>query len=346
MTVPTVAVKMIAASEVAVATLASYASRAMSSGTMMMPPPTPNSAANRPAVSPIAASRTIRPEGASASPAAGNPLLGSIAVTAPDRRLAELLAPLRERPREAAVLCDVDGTLAPIVARPEDARLLDGAREVLEELRARVGLLGFVSGRGLADLERLVGLDGCAYAGNHGMELHLPGERPRLADGVAAHVPAIAAFAATWPPERLAVGGLRMEEKGATLSVHARGAPDPDAAALLLREVAREAAEHGLVTTSGREVLEVRPPVRVDKGTAVTELLAGAGARAALYVGDDRTDADAWRALRALRDRGALEHAVALAVASAEVPADVRAAADAEVDGPAGALAALRTLTH
>jgi trehalose 6-phosphate phosphatase len=267
-------------------------------------------------------------------------------VTAPARRLADLLAPLHERPREAAVLCDVDGTLAPIVPRPEDARLLDGAPEVLEALRGRVALLGFVSGRGLADVERLVGLDGCAYAGNHGMELHLPGERPRLADGVAAHVPAIAAFAATWPPERLAVGGLRLEEKGATLSVHARGAPDPAAAELLLREVGREAAEHGLVTTSGREVLEVRPPVRVDKGTAVIELLAGAGARAALYVGDDRTDADGWRALRALRERGLLDHAVGLAVASAEVPAEVRAAADAEVDGPAGALDALRLLAH
>jgi trehalose 6-phosphate phosphatase len=313
---------------------------------MMMPPPTPKSAEKRPAARPIAASRASRPEVGIASPAAATSLLGSVAVTAPDRRLADLLAPLRERPREAAVLCDVDGTLAPIVARPEDARLLDGAREVLEALRGRVGLLGFVSGRGLADVERLVGLDGCAYAGNHGMELHLPGERPRLADGVAAHVPAIAAFAATWPPERLAVGGLRLEEKGATLSVHARGAPDPGAAELLLREVAREAGEHGLVTTSGREVLEVRPPVRVDKGTAATALLAGAGARTALYVGDDRTDADAWRALRALRDRGLLEGAVALAVPSAEVPAEVRAAADAEVDGPAGALDALRLLAH
>ncbi|HEX2503007.1 MAG TPA: trehalose-phosphatase [Miltoncostaeaceae bacterium] len=268
-------------------------------------------------------------------------------MTAPDRRLADLLAPLRERPGEAVVLCDVDGTLAPIVARPEDARLLDGAPAVLEALRARVRMLGFVSGRGLADVERLVGLDGCAYAGNHGMELHLPGARPRLADGVAAHVPTIAAFAATWPPERLAVAGLRLEEKGATLSVHARGAPDPAAAELLLLEVARQAAEHGLVTTSGREVLEVRPPVRVDKGTAVTELLAGApGARTALYAGDDRTDADAWRALRDLRDAGTLRHAVALAVASAEVPPEVRAAADAQVDGPEGALDALRLLAH
>jgi trehalose 6-phosphate phosphatase len=312
----------------------------------MMPPPTPNSAEKRPATRPIRARRATRPVAASAAPAPGASLLGSIAVTAPDRGLAALLAPLRERPRESAVLCDVDGTLAPIVPRPEDARLLDGAAGVLEELRGRMRLLGFVSGRGLADLERLVGLEGCAYAGNHGMELHLPGERPRLADGVAAHVPAVAAFAATWPPQRLAAGGLRLEEKGATLSVHARGAPDPAAAALLLREVAREAAAHGLVTTTGREVLEVRPPVRVDKGTAVTQLLAGVGARAALYVGDDRTDADAWRALRALRDAGALDHAVALAVASAEVPAEVREAADAEVDGPAGALEALRALVH
>jgi len=312
----------------------------------MMPPPTPNSAEKRPATRPIRARRATRPVSASAAPAPGASLLGSIAVTAPDRGLAALLAPLRERPRESAVLCDVDGTLAPIVPRPEDARLLDGAAGVLEELRGRMRLLGFVSGRGLADLERLVGLEGCAYAGNHGMELHLPGERPRLADGVAAHVPAVAAFAATWPPQRLAAGGLRLEEKGATLSVHARGAPDPAAAALLLREVAREAAAHGLVTTTGREVLEVRPPVRVDKGTAVTQLLAGVGARAALYVGDDRTDADAWRALRALRDAGALDHAVALAVASAEVPAEVREAADAEVDGPAGALEALRALVH
>ena len=312
----------------------------------MTPPPTPKSAENRPATSPIAASRTTRSDGLNAAPAPATPLLGSSAVTAPDRRLAALLAPLRERPGEAAVLCDVNGTLAPIVARPEDARLLDGAREVLEALRGRVRMLGFVSGRGLADVERLVGLDGCAYAGNHGMELHLPGARPRLAEGVADHVPAIAAFAATWPPERLAVAGLRLEEKGATLSVHARGAPDPAAAELLLQEVAREAGEHGLVTTAGREVLEVRPPVRVNKGTAVAQLLAGAGARSALYVGDDRTDADAWRALRELRDAGGLEHAVALAVASAEVPAEVRAAADAEVDGPAGALAALRLLAH
>jgi trehalose 6-phosphate phosphatase len=164
---------------------------------MMMPPPTPKSAENSPAASPMAASRTIRDPTSGAAAASGAPLLGSVAVTTPDRRVATLLAPLRERPREAAVLCDVDGTLAPIAPRPEDARLLDAAPEVLRAVRDRVRLLGFVSGRSLADVERLVGLDGCAYVGNHGMELRLPGAPPRLADGVAAHVPVIAAFAAT-----------------------------------------------------------------------------------------------------------------------------------------------------
>ena len=270
-------------------------------------------------------------------------MLGSLDVTAPDPMLEDALAPVRERLDRCAVFCDVDGTLAPIVPRPEDARLLDGVPEVLATLRERVLLLAFVSGRGLADLERIVAMDGCAYAGNHGMELHRVGAEPELAEGVAEHLAAIAGFVAAWPPARLAPGGLRMEPKGATLSVHARGARDPEAARLLLAQVASEALDRGLVPTAGREVLEVRPPVAVDKGTAVRALLRDAGARAALYIGDDRTDADAWMVLRAMRTEGALEVALGVAVASGEVPPAVREAADVEVAGPPGAL---RVLAH
>jgi trehalose 6-phosphate phosphatase len=272
-------------------------------------------------------------------------LLASAAVTVSDRVRAAL-EPLRAHPSDSAVLCDVDGTLAPIVPRYEDARLLDGAREVLLVLRDRMRLLGFVSGRGLADLDRMVGLDGCAYAGNHGMELRGPGETARLAPGVAEHLAAIAAFATRWPAERIAEGGLRVEPKGATITYHARGAPDPVAADLMLQAVSADARAHGLVPTGGREVVEVRPPLAVDKGTAVRALLDGSGARRAMYIGDDRTDADAWRALRAMREEGALEVAVGVAVTSAEVPADVREAADVEVAGPPGALAALELLAH
>ncbi|MGD9696662.1 MAG: trehalose-phosphatase [Thermoleophilia bacterium] len=265
-------------------------------------------------------------------------------MTVPSPELTALLAPFRDRPGDGAVFCDVDGTLAPIVARPELSRLLDGVPEALVALRGRVRLLGFVSGRGLADVERLVGIDGCAYAGNHGMELHRAGEAPALAPGVADHLAHVASFAARWSADRLAAAGLRLEEKGATLSIHARGAPDPAAAARMLDEIADDAGRGGLALTAGREVLEVRPPIAVDKGTAVRALLDGTGARNALFVGDDRTDADAWRALRELREEGALDAAVGIAVAAGEVPAEVRAAADAEVEGPEGALALLRHL--
>jgi len=316
---------------------------------MMMPPPTPKSAEKSPAASPMTASRTIRAasagSGACATGLGSPPLLMSPRVTAPDRLLA-VLAPLRERLGEAAVLCDVDGTLAPVAPRPEDARLMDGVLDVLVRLRERVRLLGFVSGRGLADAERLVGLDGCAYAGNHGMELHRVGRGPELAAGVADHLPAVAEFAERWSGARARAADVRLEAKGATLSYHSRGARDPAAAARLLDEIAADARASGLVPTAGRELLEVRPPVAVDKGTAVRALLEGTGATAALYLGDDRTDADAWRALRAMREEGSLDVAVGLAVASGEVPPEVRQAADLEVPGPAGALEALRILAH
>ena len=213
-------------------------------------------------------------------------------------------------------------------------------------LRGRAGLLGFVSGRGLADAQRIVRMEGCAYAGNHGMEIQRVGEEPGLAAGVAEHLAAIAEFAESWPAERLAAGDLRMEPKGATLSIHARGARDPEAARLMLAQIASEALDRGLVPTPGREVLEVRPPVAVDKGTAVRALLRDTGVRAAMYIGDDRTDADAWRALRAMSTEGALDLAIGVAVAAGEVSPAVREAADLEVPGPPGALGVLRFLAQ
>jgi trehalose-phosphatase len=239
----------------------------------------------------------------------------------------------------------VDGTLAPIVARPEDAALLPGAREALAEVRERYRLLGFISGRGLADLERIVGLPGCAYAGNHGMELHPPGEDPRIAPEVEPHLPAVRDFAARFPTAGQAALGITLEDKGATLSFHYRRARDAAAArAACDDEIAPAARAAGLSTHGGRMVLEVRPAAPVDKGTAARALLEGAGVRAALYVGDDRTDADAWRALRGLAAEGRLEHAAAVVVTSAELDPAVRAQADLEVAGPEGALALLRAL--
>ncbi len=217
--------------------------------------------------------------------------------------------------------------------------MIDGARQVVVRLRDRLGVVAFISGRSITDLRRIVDIPGCAYAGNHGFELQFPDRPVTIADGARPWLTAIADVAEHWDTTVAAQRGLHIEPKGATLSVHWRRAPDPDAAYALLRERFAPDAEHrGLVVTWGRMVMEVRPPVAIDKGTAVRELLGGGDWRHAAYFGDDRTDADAWRALHALRDAGQLATAIAVVATSPETPADLRAAADAAVVGPAGVL--------
>lgn len=254
------------------------------------------------------------------------------------------LAPLRENHRSAALLLDLDGTLAPIVPRPEDAQMLPGTREVVTALAKDYALVAFISGRGLSDLERIADVPGVAYAGNHGMEVRNSNGQRRVVAEVEPFVNDIAAFAALVAPG-LAEHDIGLEDKGVTLSLHTRLSADQAAAEEYLREhVAPLARERGLRPTAGRKVLEIRPPVTVDKGTASRELLSESSARYAAYLGDDRTDVDAWRALRELADEGALEAPVAVGVTSDEAPPEVSAAADITVDGPDGALAALRFL--
>jgi trehalose 6-phosphate phosphatase len=262
-----------------------------------------------------------------------------------DSSAAAVCAPLNEHPGAAALFLDLDGTLAPIVADPRDAHMIDGAREAIVRLRARLGLVGFVSGRAIDDLRRIADVPGCAYAGNHGFELQAPGGPTVIAAEARSWLPAIAEYAAYWEPALLEAAGLYIEPKGATLSVHWRRAPDRDAAREVLEtRFAPEAESRGLAVTWGRMVMEVRPPVRVDKGTAVVELLAAGPWRHAVYIGDDRTDADAWRALQGLRDAGALTSAAGVIATAPDTPEDLRAAADAAVCGPDGVLELLTSL--
>jgi trehalose 6-phosphate phosphatase len=231
------------------------------------------------------------------------------------------IARLAEAPARGAILLDVDGVLAPIVARPEDASVPSETRAELTRLVGRYALVGCVSGRAGADAERLVGVDGLVYAGAHGLELEPEAER---------WVEPLRAFAATvdWP----------YEDKRLTGSFHYRTAENEERARAALEEVAERARAAGLVPRWGRKVLELRPPVEADKGTAVRRLLGERGLRRALYAGDDTTDLDAFAAL------DGLELAVRVAVASDEGPPELRGAADVVVDGPAGVLELLRRL--
>ena len=228
---------------------------------------------------------------------------------------------LRRAPDRAAILLDVDGTLAPIVARPEEARVPDETRDVLRGLVARYGLVAAVTGRPSALAREFLGVDGIEIAGVHGLELEPEAEawRDRLQTF---------ARSVDWP----------VEDKGLSVSFHYRTHEDPERARAELERVAERARNEGLKARFGRMVLEVLPPVDASKGTAVRRLLETSGLRRALYAGDDTTDLDAFAALEEL-DVG-----VKVAVRSAEVPALLLERANVVVDGPDDLVELLREL--
>lgn len=225
----------------------------------------------------------------------------------------DLLAPLVERPQKSALVFDVDGTLAPIVARPELASVPEATKIELRRLAARYLLVACISGRAGADARRLVNVDGVVYVGNHGLELDP--DATRLAERIAVFRQAVA---------------LPVEDKTLSLSYHYREAADPEAARAELERVAERARAEGLDARWGRKVLEIRPSVEAHKGTAVRTLLERSGARRALYAGDDATDLDAFAGL----SEAGLEHSVRIAVASDEGPAELAKKADLVVSGP------------
>jgi trehalose 6-phosphate phosphatase len=246
-----------------------------------------------------------------------------------------ILARLRERPAETAILCDIDGTLAPIVEHAAQARVPDATRGVLEALGARYGLVACISGRRAEEARRMVGLDSIAYIGNHGLERLEPGATSAIRDpALEPLAERVRAFAAAHFDDRLRAAGVRLEDKDVIWAFHWRGVPEPDRAAALLEEVAAAAQAAGLVPHWGRMVLEIRPTAEVDKGTAVASALAGTAVRAALYGGDDTTDLDAFRRLRALQDEGALELGTCVGITSPEGPAEIADEADLVVAGP------------
>ncbi len=264
---------------------------------------------------------------------------------APVTSLADALAPLLADPRKAGVLLDVDGTLAPIVRHADDAYVPEPTRTPLIAVAKRYGLVACVTGRRSAVARRIVSLGSITYLGNHGSEVLRGGATeaevdPEVAEW-AVRVRAWARAAQTEALDRLRV---RAEDKEAIAAFHWRGAPDEDAALAAVRELAGRAEAEGFHTHWGRKVLEVRPPVAMDKGRGIVGLVGPAGLDVALYAGDDRTDLDAFTGLRTLVEEGRLGRAICVGVRSDETPPELEEAADLMVDGPVGVRDLLVTL--
>jgi trehalose 6-phosphate phosphatase len=247
----------------------------------------------------------------------------------------DAVAALLADPASALIALDFDGTLAPIVERPSDARLAVGGYDVLRSLASRIGALAVISGRAAADVVSLGGLDGFAglrVLGHYGLQRWHDGrlDSPEPAAGVdlvRRQLPLLLEGAPS---------GVYVEDKKHSLAVHTRPAAAPQQA---LDDIApalrRLAADNGLEAVPGRYVLELRPP-GVDKGTALRDLVAEVDASTVIYIGDDVGDLPAFRMVAELRETGAVAglSVAAIATGSTEVPAQVRDLADLVLPGP------------
>ena len=245
-----------------------------------------------------------------------------------DRR-GEVIELMRQGP--AGLFTDIDGTLAPIVPDYAGAEIPEATRAALIALARRLSVVA-LTGRGVADAHRIVGLDEVVYSGNHGAEW--------LEDGVERVEPLAAPYVARMheiaqrAERELALDGVFVEDKGPSVSIHYRNAADrPSARAAVLDFVA--SAAQGMRLGEGKMVVEVRPPVALSKGEALRAYSRRAGLAAVLAIGDDLTDAEAFGVVREMRAEGEARGS-SVAVTSGEAPPKLLAAADYTLDGPLG----------
>lgn len=200
------------------------------------------------------------------------------------------------------LITDMDGTISPLVLNPPKALVTERNRQALVALRDVLPLVAVVSGRKAAAVQHIVNIPGLVYIGNHGMD--------QWQDGQVVVAPQAAPYAAALQEVHrilapLEQDGAEVEDKGASLSIHYRRAHDPQTfqkkAAPLIE---RAAVDHGMETFTGKMIFEVRPPIDIDKGVALVNLVEQYQLKAALFLGDDVTDLAAMRATRRLRQEG------------------------------------------
>ena len=205
------------------------------------------------------------------------------------------------RGRRVAVFLDYDGTLTPIVARPDLALLSDPMRETLQRL-GRLCTTAVISGRALADVRQLVALDVLFYAGNHGLEIEGPENTQIRHDKGLAFVEAVDAAYRALQPCLQEIEGVLIEHKKFSLSVHYRLVDEQRVAEIERVVDTMLEQQPSLKKHHGKKVFEIRPRIDWNKGKALLWLLETLGledeAVLPVYIGDDVTDEDAFKVLQ------------------------------------------------
>jgi trehalose 6-phosphate phosphatase len=249
-------------------------------------------------------------------------------------------------PSETLVASDFDGTLAPIVDDPEQAYADPEAVAALGRLGEHIGTVVVITGRPARTAVRLgrfrevAGLGSMIVLGQYGVErwdaaaneYRLPPNPPEIS-AVADELPKIL--------DSLGLGGARIEDKGRAVAVHTRSLPDPKGALATLADPLTDLADrHGLVSTPGKNVWEIRAP-GVDKGATLRAIVEETNSRRVIFAGDDLGDLPAFRAVRELGDDGV----AGLLVCSASNEEDaLTELSDVIVEGPRGLAAWLNQL--
>ena len=238
-------------------------------------------------------------------------------------------------------MTDIDGVLAPIVPTPDMSEVPEELRELLWRLSQRYRVVAGVSGRTTEDALRLVGLEEVVYYGNHGFEV-LRGGEIEIVPEAAPYEEAVEELEMKARAELEPLGAF-VEEKGITASIHYRNTSS-EVGERCKEFAKREGERLGLRITTGRGVVEARPPIRADKGTATRKVVEEYEPEKTLFMGDDTTDLDAFRELEALREEGVLSEILRIGVKSEEGPPEIVSEADLVVEGTEGVEEVLRSL--
>lgn len=260
-------------------------------------------------------------------------------------KVEQLRQMLKQHP--LGLLFDIDGTLSAIAPTPREAYLHPEVPSLLEQLKQQAHI-AIVTGRSVKSGAALVNVDGIIYAGSHGLEWcdGLPGQHAvQLAPEALPYVEAGKHLLKLAEQEFSGMQGVLIEHKRVGGGIHYRLCTDPEQARQRILELLEEPVRQSAMRLSeGKRIVEIRPPVAIDKGEVVRRFVERLGIRGAMFAGDDRTDMDAMRELKQLRAEGVTT--LAVVVRHLDTQPELLELADIVVEGVEGMVALLREIVR